>query len=916
MEHSIMQKRNHGFLFTILSFLFFSGIISATEPEIDLNRFDAYIRNGFAEEYFTKPVDYKNDKNWLSMPARKNRLIRVTDLKLEGTGEHSFLSSHQLKDHHYTIVIPFVTDTLQKSKILNPGLILAGIGENYEIFLNGKSIRREIHLDDSGQIKKPKSVRSLVLPLDKDWLREGENILGIHILGDPGYNNTGLYIADPYKIAPLESLYKSTNESFGLVLITLYLFVGLYHILLFIRRPKEHYNLYFGLFGVLLFLYLLCRTNTVFALIDNSRYIMVLELSVLFMLAPILLFFMESLLLGKIFIAEKIYFGIMVFFSILIPLTPETMNHDLLRIWQMTGFVVVFYILGRVIWEFAKEVRNFYRGKKKSFPGATVDLSTEGDEQGRKPNPISRAIGSFFSALLYSHSGNLSLGFFVLSFTTIFDVVDTFLWNTGASLTRYGFFVFVMGIAISLANSFLTVHKAVEDLNTHLDNKVKERTSELNETLKKVSALKVQQDGDYFLTSLLTEPLMRNETQSSSVKIDFYVKEKKEFKFRKWEKEIGGDFCMADAFSLREKPYLMFINADAMGKSIQGAGGVLVLGSVLNSLINRTKVLTAYNELYPERWLRNAFVELQEIFESFNGSMLVSSVLGLVDEESGLMYFINAEHPWCILYRDNKAVFIEEELTFRKLGTQGVKGKIWIQTFQLQAGDVVFIGSDGKDDILIEAGETMVMNENETLILEKIEKSQGQLVPLVEILKKTGEITDDLSILRISFKENIGGIHQKEREAALASQRMAEPVIFLYENGNYQDALKKGELLYKEKPDLDVARLLVQTALKLKDYARVFKYSREVFRKNPEDSKYIYLASLSAKVNKNFKDSIDLGERFRLRDPENINNLINLADAYRLSGNMERAEKMSNEVLRQDSTNENARKILALINKN
>ncbi len=709
------------------------------------------------------------------------------------------------------------------------------------------------------------------------------------------------------------------------MLITLYLFVGLYHILLFIRRPKEQYNLYFGLFGILLFFYLFCRTNTVFYLVDNSRIITNVELSVLFLLAPILLFFMESLLVGKIFLVEKIYLGVMLFFTLLVPFTPGTFYHDLLRIWQLTGFLVVVYILGRVVWEFAKEIKVYYKGREGDGHlqyGESSQIHEDApsggeNNNGIKPeNPFVRAYKAYFYALFYSHAGNLSLGFFVLSFTTIFDVVDTFLWNTGASLTRYGFFVFVMGIAISLANSFLTVHQQVEDLNAHLDNKVKERTSELNETLKKVSALKVQQDGDYFLTSLLTEPLMRNETESSSVKIDFYVKEKKEFKFRKWEKEIGGDFCMADAFSLREKPYLMFINADAMGKSIQGAGGVLVLGSVLNSLINRTKVLSVYNELYPERWLRNAFVELQEIFESFNGSMLVSSVLGLIDEESGLMYFINAEHPWCILYRDNKAVFIEEELTFRKLGTQGVKGKIWIQTFQLQAGDVVFIGSDGKDDILIDAGETVVMNENEGLILEKIEKSQGQLNPLVDILKKTGEITDDLSILRISFKENTGGVHQKEREEAQASQRLAEPVTFLYENGNYHDALKKGELLYKEKADLDLARLLVQTSLKLKDYTRVFEYSQEVYRKNPEDSKYIYLASLSAKVNKNFKDSIDLGERFRLRDPENINNLINLADAYRLSGNMERAEKMSKEVLRQEHMNENARKILALIHKN
>ncbi|MBP6738990.1 MAG: SpoIIE family protein phosphatase, partial [Leptospiraceae bacterium] len=34
------------------------------------------------------------------------------------------------------------------------------------------------------------------------------------------------------------------------------------------------------------------------------------------------------------------------------------------------------------------------------------------------------------------------------------------------------------------------------------------------------------------------------------------------------------------------------------------------------------------------------------------GSMLMSLVFGLIDERTGVMYFLNAEHPDMVLYRD------------------------------------------------------------------------------------------------------------------------------------------------------------------------------------------------------------------------------------------------------------------------
>ena len=157
-----------------------------------------------------------------------------------------------------------------------------------------------------------------------------------------------------------------------------------------------------------------------------------------------------------------------------------------------------------------------------------------------------------------------------------------------------------------------------------------------------------------------------------------------------------------------------------MGKSIQGAGGALVLGAIFQSIIERTRISEEEQEKPPERWLKNTFVELHKVFESFDGSMLMSLVILVIEERTGILYYLNAEHPFTILYRDEKAEFLETETNLRKLGTTGVEGLIKINLFQLEDGDKIIAGSDGRDDVLLGFDEetgARIINEDETKIL-------------------------------------------------------------------------------------------------------------------------------------------------------------------------------------------------------
>ena len=303
----------------------------------------------------------------------------------------------------------------------------------------------------------------------------------------------------------------------------------------------------------------------------------------------------------------------------------------------------------------------------------------------------------------------------------------------------------------NLKTNFTTIQKH----NKQLEERIEERTNELKETLSEVQELRIQQEGDYFLTTLIAEHLMQNRNKSPYIKIDFLTEQKKTFQFKGKTRHLGGDISIAGNLNFLGKKFTMFFNGDAMGKSMQGAGGALVIGSLVNSIMSRSAANKRVITKESDRWLRETFFEIQKVMEAFDGTMFVSYILGVIEDETGLLQFFNAEHPLSIIYRDGKANFIEDGITAHKLGMP-FNVDVGLIQFQLQPGDVIFCGSDGKDDLILNKGSsgTRIINENRKLFLKIIEMSEGQLDKIYSNLVNKGELSDDLSIVRISFKEN------------------------------------------------------------------------------------------------------------------------------------------------------------------
>ncbi|WCL49917.1 PP2C family protein-serine/threonine phosphatase [Leptospira sp. GIMC2001] len=312
-------------------------------------------------------------------------------------------------------------------------------------------------------------------------------------------------------------------------------------------------------------------------------------------------------------------------------------------------------------------------------------------------------------------------------------------------------------------------------------------------------AAKELQDGDYFLTTQILNPLFKNFNRSDFVKTEFYAKQKKTFSFRGRDSDLGGDINISGNIIFRGIRYTMFINADAMGKSMQGAGGAIVLGTVVNSLLSRSASNKKSLNLHPREWMNDTYMELQNIFLAFDGSMFISCFMGLVNENNGKMYYFNSEHPSTVLYRDGKAQFLDEEFPHRKIGFP-VTEPIKIHEFQLLPGDILIAGCDGRDDTNLTPNSIeRKINDDENIFVKIVEKRKADLEGIFEEISKSGELIDDLSLIKIEFlsnpnAENATYIELKQIKT-LIKEFYFEDALYALENSSQED-IQNLEQLY------------------------------------------------------------------------------------------------------------------------
>ncbi|MCW7472270.1 stage II sporulation protein E [Leptospira levettii] len=695
------------------------------------------------------------------------------------------------------------------------------INDRDRTYLNGKLIGKTGEWDSPFPQNYDKlriySIPShLILPKKKNLL-----LIKIQLY----FQNSGGIEQDETLLGPSTNIqnrfYK--DEFIKLIFLTIYITVGSYFLFLFIRRRKDRENLFFSLFSFSFVLYNFLRNQLKYELGFSFLEMKKLEYLTILLLIPFMYHFLRTLFEDKYVIFAKILdgFQLLVFSFFLFSNNIEHFNFVLSNLVQPTWILYVILI-------FSNLIRNLRKKEKRAI--------------------------------------YITIGLTIVLIAAIIDTATNRNYWVFPRIMGYAFLFFNISLAMILANSFVKLNEEFEDLNKNLEKKVEDRTDALNESLNQLQILKEKQDGDYFLTSLLIQPLARIENKIPELKIESYTNQKKKFQFRGKNGEIGGDICIVGSIHLESGEYTVFANADAMGKSIQGAGGALVLGVVFQAVLSRAK--SSYTKRRPpELWLKDLYVELQSVFASFDGSMLSSVVLGMVGK-NGYIYYINAEHPWSILYRDGVASFIETELSMRKLGFPRNNSHFQIKTFSLLDGDVLLVGSDGRDDIgLMSETENRYINEDETLILRFVERTDAKLLPLVQEIENNGEITDDISFLRIAYQSEIPklSISEEIRRTFLNIQTDAK-------KGNYENALSELIPLLSQFSHPNFHSFAGKIYFHQKKWIEALNHLKLAFNENQSKENLLYMIAKSEFQLGKIEDAVIWCERLFLRNKSHKQN--------------------------------------------
>lgn len=307
----------------------------------------------------------------------------------------------------------------------------AWIGENWAIYINGKVLRKEIYLNEDGSIKHYRTYRGAVIPIRRKLLKAGENRIVIHFIGNKPAtplnpnDNLGLLYERPYEITTQALHSSSRAEILYIGLYTVYFFFGLYHILFFSRRSREVYNLFFGLFSILLAIYGFSQTQFIHEFFFDTSYLVRIRYAVQPVPVPLFVLFLQNY-----FFPDKKR-GVFVDFATLVALI-LVLSFFFAPYRYMESLLLLFYVYALPTMIYGAGLILYAVYKKKS------------------------------DSVVMLFSGAMMLG------TVVFEILDSSIFNTGIRVIKYGFFAFVMSLVGILANRFLRVQNESERLNVEL----------------------------------------------------------------------------------------------------------------------------------------------------------------------------------------------------------------------------------------------------------------------------------------------------------------------------------------------------------------------------------------------------------------------------------------------------------------
>ena len=371
---------------------------------IDLSPGRWYLKLGF------EPGDERGDfKNHPDVQSVKNTPINPSQI-LNIPPETTYPRVAVLKEFHWS---PKPGDGAM-------ALFINGLGENWEIYINGHLLAREMHLNSRGEIMRRHYVRHRMVGVNNHFLKEGVNRLVLHLVGHvpaPWLRQNdyfGLINGRGYYFGDFEAIHQA-YEPRGRLLISIFSFaLGIFFLLVYLRNTSARYILYYSLFSLLAWLFNFLQVSSLNTYIYDTSLLDRFVYFSLYLLFPtygmfLHYYFYDTERPNRII---RVLIGFSIAFSFCTLVLPVYLLTALSHVWGALAVLVMLYGIYYCI-------QAMYRGKRDAL--------------------------KFLLALLLA--GTLAT----------FDILDGLYMRWGSDSVSLSFFVLIFLFAVLIANHFFRI---------------------------------------------------------------------------------------------------------------------------------------------------------------------------------------------------------------------------------------------------------------------------------------------------------------------------------------------------------------------------------------------------------------------------------------------------------------------------
>ena|GEM_PF-3248863 len=454
----LTQKSGWVFILMTIAYIVFILILNTistpqrTNAYIDLDNADYYLKAGFDPATLSTP---NLDDSWYKLQDTLN--INATDYLEEYKSSSFSISDGDPIEFTYAIKFDTSVEFVSyiRREMINTALYIPAIADNWEFFLNGNAISRNIFLDENGKISNHREMQQFYLNINSSSLLQHDNILLIRVLCDPNYDYVGLYRNGGMYIEDVAAMPSPFGSMAIMITFGVFVFLIFYNIMLFMRDRNDKRHLFFALLVFLIVIYMLTNSPFMCNFVNNTYYLILLEYLSLELIGVMLIMFIKSIFGARFNLFDKICFAAIAIIAVMTCLGGLTFSSKMLAVGQIATVVTSVYAIGYLCRRTFLEVRSYKREEGIGYAAATMHI-------------IARTF-----------CGNIFLGIVIAAIITVIGVLSASMFKQDTQNMLIWAYTVLVSVGFALNDDVAKEKSHVAEENTLLEEMVSDRTAQL-----------------------------------------------------------------------------------------------------------------------------------------------------------------------------------------------------------------------------------------------------------------------------------------------------------------------------------------------------------------------------------------------------------------------------------------------------